>query len=116
MTYAQVDDLVAEIGVPYAYYQFREGTAQSCPFVCFYFTDSNDFLADDCNYAPIRPLIIELYTDVKDFALEATVEAALNGAGLVYERSESYIDSERMNMVAYSMQVIITEEENNGRK
>ena len=60
------------------------------------------------NYQKIRPLTIELYTDNKDFTLEATVEGILSSNGLTYARSESWIDSERMNMVAYTMSVVIT--------
>ncbi len=108
MTYQEVATMVASIGVPYAYYQFPEGTAQPTPFVCFYFDNSDDLVADNTNYQRIRPLVIELYTDNKDFALEATVESVLNRAGLVYSRAESWIDSERMNMVAYTMSVVIT--------
>ena len=100
--------MVASIGVPYAYYQFPEGTAQPTPFVCFYFDNSDDLVADNTNYQRIRPLVIELYTDNKDFALEATVESVLNRAGLVYSRAESWIDSERMNMVSYTTSVVIT--------
>ena len=108
MTYQQVATMVASIGVPYAYYQFPEGTAQPTPFVCFYFDGSNDLFADDKNYQKIRPLTIELYTDTKAFTLEATVESILSSNGLTFARSESYIDSERMNMVAYKTDVIIT--------
>lgn len=108
MTYQQVATMVASIGVPYAYYQFPEGTAQPTPFVCFYFDNSDDLVADNTNYQRIRPLVIELYTDNKDFALEATVESVLNRAGLVYSRAESWIDSERMNMVSYTTSVVIT--------
>ena len=108
MTYPQVATMVASIGVPYAYYQFPEGTAQPTPFVCFYFDGSNDLYADDKNYQKIRPLTIELYTDNKDFTLEETVESILSSNGLTYARSESWIDSERMNMVAYTADVIIT--------
>ena len=108
MTYPQIATMVASIGVPYAYYQFPEGTAQPTPFVCFYFDSSNDLYADDKNYQKIRPLTIELYTDNKDFTLEATIEGILSSNGLTYARSESWIDSERMNMVVYTTDVIIT--------
>lgn len=108
MTYQQVATMVASIGVPYAYYQFPEGTAQAPPFVCFYFEGSDDLYADDKNYQKIRPLTIELYTDNKDFSLEATVEGILASNGLTYARNESWIESERMNMVAYTADVIIT--------
>lgn len=114
MTYQEVKQMVESIGIPYAYYQFPEGTDQPCPFICFYFTGSNDLAADDTNYQRIRPLAIELYTDNKDFTLENTVEAVLNQHGFVYARDESYIDTERMNMVTYTIEVIITEVNENG--
>lgn len=109
MTYIQVNNLITDIGIPYAYYQFPEGTEQACPFICFFFSGSNDLLADDTNYQKIRELIVELYTDNKDFAMEQTVESALNAAGLVYSRDETYLDSEHMNMVTYTTEIIITE-------
>ena len=114
MTYQEVKQMVESIGIPYAYYQFPEGTDQPCPFICFYFTGSNDLAADDTNYQRIRPLAIELYTDNKDFALENTVEAVLNQHGFVYARDEAYIDTERMNMVTYTIEYIITEVNENG--
>lgn len=110
MTYKQIATMLSNTGIPFAYYQFPEGTAQACPFICFYFTQSNDLAADDTNYQKIRRLAIELYTDNKDFAKEETVENALNANGLVYFREESYIDTERMNMVTYLTQVVITDE------
>lgn len=110
MTYEQVYTMIESVGVPNAYYQFPNGTDQACPFVCFYFTDSNDFAADNTNYQRIRPLAIELYTDNKDFDLENTVETILNQNGFAYSREETYLDSERMNMVSYTIEVIITED------
>lgn len=114
MTYKQVATMVSGIGLPYAYYQFPEGTDQACPFICFYFTSSNDLAADDTNYQKIRPLVIELYTDNKDFTTEAAVETVLNSNGLVYAREETYLDTERMYMVTYMTEIVITEESNNG--
>lgn len=114
MTYKEVATMIAGFGLPYAYYQFPEGTDQACPFVCFYFNNSNDLVADVTNYQKIRPLIIELYTDNKDFTTEATIEAALNSSGLVYAREETYLDSERMYMVTFMTEIVITEEINNG--
>lgn len=113
MTYKEVSEMIEAIGIPFAYYQFPEGTGQECPFICFYFAGSNDLAADNTNYQRIRPLTIELYTDNKDFTLEQTVEAALNSSGLVYSRAEAYIDSEKMNMVVYSTEIIVTTEESN---
>lgn len=110
MTYKEVATMVASIGLPYAYYQFPNGTEQSPPFICFLFETSNDFIADNSNFQRIRPLSIELYTDNKDFTLEETVEDVLNQNGLVYEREEAYLDTERMYMVTFTTEIIITEE------
>lgn len=109
MTYKEVATMINSIGIPYAYYQFPDGTGQACPFVCFFFSDSNDLAAENTNYQKIRTLNIELYTDNKDFALEETVETVLNSNGLVYDRSESYLDSERMFMVVYTTDILVEE-------
>ena len=111
MTYKQVAEMVSSIGVPYAYYQFPNNTGIAPPFVCFYFNSSNDFAADNTNYQRIRPISIELYTDNKDFTLEQTVENVLNQHGLVYSREETYLDSEKMYMVTFMTEIIITEGE-----
>lgn len=108
MTTKEVAIMVAAIGVPYAYYQFPEGTAQATPFVCFFYSGDNDMKADDSNYQKIEHLIIELYTDNKDFGLEATVESTLSSYGMVWTRDEEWIESERMLEVVYEMDVVIT--------
>lgn len=107
MTYQEIAGMVESIGLPFAYYVFPKDTEQAPPFVCFYFPDSDDVYADDTNYAKIRPLIIELYTDNKDFALEANVESTLNGNGLPYSRTETYISNERMYLITYTTEVCI---------
>lgn len=112
MTHKQIAQMVASIGVPYAYYQFPDDTVQQPPFICFFYPNNNDVLADNTNYQKVEHLVIELYTDNKDFALEASVEAVLNLNGLVYSRDEEYLDSERMFEVVYETDVVITEDTN----
>ena len=111
MTTQEVATMVAEIGIPSAYYQFPDNTEQTTPFVCFFYSGDNDFKADDSNYQKIEHLIIELYTDNKDFALEQTVESVLASRGMVWTRDEEWIESERMLEVVYEMDVVITSEE-----
>lgn len=110
MTYKQVAKMVEDIGIPCAYYQFQNGTGQACPFICWFFESSNDLSADNTNWQRIRTLSVELYTDTKDFELEEQVEDALNAAGLVYSREETWLDSERMNMVTFMADIVITKE------
>ena len=111
MTTQEVATMIAEIGIPYAYYQFPEGTEQATPFACFFYSNNNDLKADNSNYQKIEHLILEVYTDNKDFALEATVESVLASHDMVWSRDEEWIDTERMLEVIGEMYVGITEAE-----
>lgn len=116
MTYKQVYQVLSGIekapgeNIPVAYLMFPEKESPDPPFICYYYTGSDDLLADNTNFQKIRPLTLELYTDNKDFALEDAVETALNAAGLVFSRMESYIEAEKMYMVSYETEIIVTEE------
>lgn len=110
MTYKEVATMVASIGLPYAYYQFAEddpNRPHNPPFVCFFYTNTDDLYADDKNYQRIPTLNIELYTSEKDFEKEAALEKIFNDNGLTYYKEENYIDSESMWQIAYEMEVII---------
>lgn len=107
MTTQEIATMVASIGIPYSYYQFPEGTAEPCPFLCFYLGDSDDFLADNTNYVRIENLTIELYTDFTDFALERQIEERLNANELVFSKTRTWIDTEKMTMVTYESEVIL---------
>lgn len=112
MTYKEVSTMVKSIGLPYAYYQFPEGTAEAPPFICFFWSDDNDLKADNINYQKIERLNIELYTDNKDYENEANIETVLTNNSVVWSKSETYIDSERLYMVLYEADVVVTQERN----
>ena len=107
MTTGEVEAMVRETGLPFSYYLFTKDTAVSPPFICYYYQTSEDLYADGINYARFSQLVIELYTDKKDFALENRVESVLSGHELSYERQETYISEELMYMVVYTMEVCI---------
>ncbi len=106
MTYQEISQMIASIGLPFAYYQFPDSTPQVPPFICFIY-DYDDVYADNSNYVGRVTLNIELYTDTKDFALESDVEEVLHNNGMSWEKESTYIDSERMNLTNYSMGVLI---------
>lgn len=107
MTYKEISQMIAGAGLPYAYYQFPEDTPQAPPFICFFFSQTDDVFADDTNYQKIVQLNIELYTNVKDFDLEASLEEILQNNNLTYYKEENYIDSEKLYQIAYEMEVMI---------
>lgn len=114
-TYAEIAAIVSAcataIGGPFAYYQFQEdpdgANAPGLPFIVYYYPGSDDMIADNANYAGIRQLIIELYTENKSFTTEEALEAVLESNQLPYQKAEAFINSERMYMITYSMEVLI---------
>lgn len=110
MTYQEIFIALSGIGVPVAYHHFDEGTGQQPPFICFYYAGSNDVYADNQNFQRIDSLIVELYTDNKNFTLEAATESVLASSGFTWTKEETYIDSEKMYEVIYTMEVVINGE------
>lgn len=111
MTYQQIANMITSIGVPASYYQFADNTGQEPPFICYYFDSSSGFAADDQIFAEDAELIIELYTENKNFALEQTIKDILNAAGLPWGRTEAWIDTERMFQITFTTSVMIEEYE-----
>ena len=111
MTYKEIATMVKSIGLPYAYYQFPDGTEQEPPFVCFLYSESDDVYADNKNYVPIRRLIVELYMDKdgKDLSQEVAVESVLTNNNLSFRKTEEFIKSEAMWQITYESEVIINE-------
>lgn len=107
MTYQSIAEMIKSVGLPYAYYQFEEGQGSECPFIVFYYPARNDYAADGENYAKIENLTIELYTANKDFEIEAKLETVLGSNDLYFEKSETYIDSEKCFEIVYTMEVLI---------
>lgn len=100
-------EMVKEMKLPWAYYQFTEDTAQAPPFVVFFYGNNDGFFADNSNYADIEILSIELYTDTRDFDQEAAVEEILEKYGLTYTKQPAYIDKEKMWQISYESEVLI---------
>lgn len=105
MTHQEVVKLMEEMKLPYAYHHFAEGESPEPPFIVFLFPGSDNFAADGVVYYKINRLNIELYTDLKNVELEATVEAVLDEHGIFYEKSEVWIESENLYEVLYQMEV-----------
>lgn len=110
MTYVEIAQMIEEIGLPFAYYQFSNKTAQAPPFICFFYPASADEMADDVNYVKITEVVIELYTAEKSLELESQVETVLRDHGQTYTRTESWLDDQRMYMETYNLEVIINAE------
>ena len=96
--------LMEETGLPFAYDHFAEGESPDPPFITFLLPGSNNFSADGKVYLKINEVHIELYTDEKNPETEALVEDALDAHGIFYDKTEVWIESERLYEVLYSFE------------
>ena len=103
-----MDDLVKlleETGIPFAYDLFAEGESPDPPFICYLLPQSDNFSADGKVYLKVSNVNIELYTDSKDLAVEQKLEAVLDTHGIFYDKTEVWIESEKLYEVLYSFEL-----------
>ena len=97
-------DIMAEIGIPFAYDHFSEGESPDPPFITFLMPSSNNFSADGMVYLKVDEVHIELYTDRKDPETEEMAENVLDAHGIFYDKTEAWIESEKLYEVLYSFE------------
>lgn len=97
--------MLNEMGIPFAYDHFAEGESPEPPFICYLLPQSDNFSADGKVYYKISGVHIELYMDIKDLSVEQKVEAVLDTHGIFYEKSEVWIESEKLYEVLYTFEM-----------
>ena len=97
--------ILTEIGIPFAYDHFAEGESPKPPFICYLLPASDNFSADGKVYYKISGVNVELYTDVKDLSVEGKVEAVLDRYGIFYDKTEVWIESEKLYEVLYTFEM-----------
>lgn len=98
-------EIIKAMGIPFAYDHFAEGEAVDPPFICYLLPESDNFAADGKVYFKANEVHIELYTDTKDLSVEQQVEAVLDEHGIYYDRSEVWIESEKLYEVLYTFEM-----------
>ena len=109
MTIENLVEMLQELKIPFAYDHFAEGESPEPPFICYLLPGSNNFAADGKVYFRINQVRIELYTDSKDLAVERKMEMVLDESGIFYNKSEVWIQSEKLYEVLYSFEVPFTD-------
>lgn len=105
MTYEEINEMMMEIGLPFAYHHFAEGESPNPPFTLFLSPRENTFSADNLMYHSFKDINLELYTDVKAPETEERVEDVLLQNNIYYTKTETWIESERLYEVLYEMEV-----------
>lgn len=103
MTLENLKDILKTTGLPVTYRAWQEGAAPPLPYICYLVAYSNNFAADGVVYEKIDHIQVELYTALKDPEAEEKIETALSS--FVWEKDETYIDSEKCYEIMYEIEV-----------
>jgi len=96
--------IITEMNIPFAYDHFAEGESPDPPFICYLIPGSDNFAADGKVYHHLSPVHLELYTDFKDTVTEAKVETVLDAHEIFYNKTETWIESEKLYEVMYTFE------------
>lgn len=99
----ELNEILKTTGYPVAYRFFK--TQQKPPYICYLTAYSNNQSADNVVWQKINHIQIELYTARKDREAEQKLEDALTNAGIFFESTETYIDSEKIYQKIYETEV-----------
>ena len=105
MTIENIVEMLQEMNIPFAYDHFAEGESPEPPFICYLIPGSDNFAADGKVYFKMNEVRIEVYTDFKDLDLESRVEGVLDGHEIFYNKSETWIQSEKLYEVIYAFEM-----------
>lgn len=97
--------LILNAVYPTAYWSFPENEAPPMPYLVYFEDGSDNFAADNVVYHHMKTISVELLTRTKDPDAEAAVEAALNGAEIFWQKTETHLDDEDAFEVIYSLEV-----------
>ena len=101
--------ILEQLNIPVAYDHFN--TETNPPFIAFRRYSQSNFGADNSVYKKIDNYYVELYTEYKDIELEQQLEDLLTSNDVFFNvESESYIDTEKMYEVIYSINYTDTDE------
>ena len=96
--------IITEMNIPFAYDHFAEGESPDPPFICYLLPNSDNFSADGKVYHKLSLVHLELYTDFKDTATEAAIETVLDAHEIFYNKTETWIESEKLYEVMYTFE------------
>ena len=104
MTSEELKAQLESTGLPVEYGRFKK--PPSPPYIVYLRTSSENISSDFKVHGNRPTYAIELYTNEKDPAAEANVEAILENIDPDYTTDETYIDSEKLFEVRYEIEII----------
>jgi len=103
MTQAELFTLLKTTLYPVSYHHFT--TAPTPPYIVYLRAFDNNIFSDYKVHGKFKFYQVELYTTKKDLAAEQKLEAVLNGINSEYDVTETYIESEALYQVIYTIKI-----------
>jgi len=88
---------------PVSYHHFT--TAPTPPYIVYLRAFDNNISSDYKVHGKFKFYQVELYTAKKDLVAEQKLEAVLNGINSEYDVTETYIDTENLYQVIYTIKI-----------
>ena len=97
---------IKSTGTPIVAVRWPKGTAQAPPYVCWLLDSTSNAYGDNRVTKVIGRYDFELYADQRNLALERSIEAALDAAGIAWAKSGAYVETEDLVETIYSADLI----------
>ena len=114
MTYEQIYTMLATIDrggtlgmIPAVMNAYPLYEVPAFPYIVFTYPENDDILADNYNYQKRVQLNIELYTENFDPDTAKLVEDTLDANRLTYQKTTTWLESERMYQTLYITEVLM---------
>ncbi len=103
MTYEELLAVLKPVGIPWAYHHWENPPAP--PYGVYLDGPYDPFHADNRNYFNAHQIRLEIYSTVRDPALDAKVEAVLSAAEIPYEADFDHLESEALYESIFEIEV-----------
>ena len=97
---------IQSTGTPVVAVRYPTGTNPTPPYVCWLLDSTDNAYGDNKVLTVIGRYDFELYADQRNMALERSIEAAFDAAGIAWAKSGAYVESEDLVETIYSMDLI----------
>ena len=103
MDYDELLAILAPVEIPWAYHHWDSPPPP--PYGVYLEGPYETLYADNQNYLNVHTIRLEIYSSVRDPALDTRVEAALTAGGLTYEADFTYLESEGLYESIFEIEV-----------
>lgn len=104
MTQAELFTLLKTTLYPVSYHHFT--TPPIPPYIVYLRAFDNNISSDFKVHGKFKFYQVELYTAKKDLVAEQKLEAVLNSINSEYDTTETFIDTESLHQVIYTIKII----------